>query len=282
MADTTVQKPQGDSTWFEPDSQAANSAYPHVKGFYSDSGHFVEMDDTPEFERIRLQHRIGNYTEIQSDGTEIHKVIGDNYEIVVKNNHVLIKGYCTVTIQGDSKLSVEGDVYQNIEGNVYQNVEGAMDCVVTGELNVTSESDINITAGGSVGQINLNAPFGVHIDSDVTVSGSISSTGFMYSAENVMAGKKVYGHEGLTTIGGILCGFPDVGPLTPGTIRAAVAVEVPLVNAIILNDVVGSTALMRMIYTIHDHLYLTPAPSFVLPAPAGPLTPTSLPTLSML
>ena len=256
MAIDEVKKPDGDSTWYEPDSQASKSVYPHTKGFYSDSGHFVEMDDTPEYERIRIQHRIGNYTEIQSDGTEIHKIIGDNYEIIVKNNNVLIKGQCSVTIQGDSKLSVEGNVYQNIQGNVYQNVEGEMDSVVTGEVNITSESDVNITAGGVAGQVNINAPFGVHIDSDVTVSGSISSSGFIYSGENVLAGKKVYGHEGLTTLGGILCGVPDSGPITPGTIHASTSITVPVVDALTLNDVYGSVGLFRQIYTSHAH----PAP----------------------
>jgi len=263
MADTEVQKPQGDSTWYEPDSQAANSAYPHLHSFQTDSGHFVHMDDTPGYERIRIQHRIGNYTEIQSDGTEIHKIVGDNYEIVVKNNNVLIKGYCSVTIQGDSKLSVEGNVYQNIQGNVFQNIEGEMDCVVAGEVNITSESDINITAGGAAGQVNITAPFGVHIDSDVTVSGSITSSGSIFSVENVLAGKKVFGQEGLTTVGGILCGFPDSGPIPPGKITAAVSIDVPVVNAAILNDVYGPVAVMRSIFTSHKH----PAPDGITGIP---------------
>jgi hypothetical protein len=261
MADTEVQKPEGDSTWYEPDSQAKNSVHPHNKGFYSDSGHFVEMDDTPEYERIRIQHRIGNYTEIQSDGTEIHKIIGDNYEIVVKNNHVLVKGHCSVTIQGDSKLSVEGNVYQNVLGNVYQNVEGEMDCVVSGEVNLTSEKDINITAGGLEGQVNINAPFGVHIDSDVTVSGSISSSGYISSSENILATKKVYAVEGLVSlIGGVLVGFPDpVGPVPPGISSAGPISSLVSVSAPILNDVYGPIALFRTTYSFHKH-----------PAPKGP------------
>jgi hypothetical protein len=263
MADTEVKKPEGDSTWYEPDSQAQYSKYPHVHSFITPSGHSVELDDTPEYERIRIQHRIGNYTEIQSDGTEIHKIIGDNYEIMVKNNHVYVNGYCTVTITGDSKLSVYGDVYQDVRGSVFQNVDGEMNSVVTGEVNITSESDININAGGLAGQVNINAPFGVHIDSDVTVSGSISSSGFIYSAENVLAGKKVYGHEGLTTIGGILCGLPDVGPITPGTITASVSIDVPVVNASILNDVYGPIVLMRSSFTTHTH----PAPNGVTGIP---------------
>jgi hypothetical protein len=256
MADTEVSKPQGDSTWYEPDSQAANSAYTHNHGYYSNSGHFVEMDDTPGHERIRLQHRIGNYTEIQSDGTEVHKITGDNYEIVVKNNHVLIKGYCSVTIQGDSKLSVEGNVYQNIQGNVYQNIEGEMDAVVAGEVNITSESDVNITAGGLSGQVNINAPFGVHIDSDVTVSGSISSTGYIATSENIVASKKVFGALGLVTPTGVQIGIPDAGPVAPGIISDGPITSFTSVTAPVLNDVFGPIVLFRLTYTEHIH----PAP----------------------
>jgi len=263
MADN---KPIGNSTWYEPDSQAANSAYPHNNAFYSNSGHFVEMDDTPGYERIRIQHRIGNYTEIQSDGTEIHKIKGDNYEIVVKNNHVLIQGYCTVTIQGDSKLNVEGDVYQNVEGNVYQYVKGQMDSVVTGEVNLTSESDINLTAGGSAGQVNINAPFGVHIDSDVTVSGSISSSGFISSEENVMASKKLFGALGIVTPAGLQVGIPDGSPVIPeGILSAGPITSLASVTAPILNDVFGPIFLFRSLYTFHVH-----------PAYNGPTGQTSL------
>lgn len=253
MADTEVKKPEGDSTWYEPDSQANNSVYPHVKGFYSDSGHFVEMDDTPAFERIRLQHRIGNYTEIQSDGTEIHKIIGDNYEIMVKNNHVFVNGYCSVVIAGDSKLEIRGDVYQNIKGNVYQNVEKNMDCVVSGEVNLTSEADVNITAGGIAGQINLNAPFSVHVEGDLTVHGAISSTGPIASSENIIASKKVFGALGLVTPTGVLVGLPDAGAVAPGIYSAGPITSLSSVTAPILNDIVGPIALFRSVYTTHTH-----------------------------
>lgn len=253
MADTEVKKPEGDSTWYEPDSQANKSVYPHVKKFESDSGHFVEMDDTPEFERMRIQHRIGNYTEIQSDGTEIHKIVGDNYEIVVKNNHVLIKGYCSVTIEGDSKLDVKGDVYQNIEGNVYQNVEGQMDAVISGEVNLTSESDVNITAGGVTGQINLNAPFSVHVEGDLSVHGSISSTGPIASSENIVASKKVFGALGLVTPTGILVGPADPTVIAPGIYSIGPITSVTSVEAPIISDLAGPLAIFRATYTAHTH-----------------------------
>lgn len=265
MADTEVKKPEGDSTWYEPDSESVKSSYPHTKGFYSESGHFVEMDDTPTAERIRIQHRIGNYTEIQSDGTEIHKIIGDNYEIMVKNNNVLIKGYCSVTIEGDSKLSVTGDVYQNIEGNVYQNIEGELDAVVTGEVNITSETDVNITAGGVGGQINLNAPFSVHVNGDLTVHGMISSTGPIASSENIVASKKIFGALGLVTPTGILVGPADPTVVAPGIYSIGPITSVTSVEAPIISDIAGPLAIFRATYTGHTHpaLNATIFPPFV-------------------
>jgi hypothetical protein len=259
-----AQRPLGDTTWVEPDSQAEFSKYPYNHVQQTESGHSLEFDDTPNYERIRLQHRIGNYTEIQSNGDEVHKIKGDNYEIIVKNNHVLIKGYCTVTIQGDSVLNVKGDVYQKIEGDVNQKIEGDMTTVVSGDANITSESDVNISAGSLTGQINLNSPFNVTINSDLHVGGSITSTGSIYSAENVMAGQKLYSQLGISTLGGLNVGAVDnPGPMIPGVINAGVAVNVPTVNALTLNDVIGPVIFMRAIFTTHTH----PAPNGVTGVP---------------
>lgn len=247
-------RPSGDTTWVEPDSQAEFSKYPYNHVQQTESGHSLEFDDTPDYERIRLQHRSGSFTEIQSDGTEIHKIKGDGYEIISKNSHVLIKGYCTVTIEGDSVLNVKGDVFQKIEGNVNQKVEGDLNTVVKGEAIVASESDVTISAGGLTGQVTLNAPLGVIINSDLHVGGSITSSSTIYGADNLIAGKKLFSVEGISTLGGLNVGVPDnPGPMAPGVINASVSVNVPKVNALILNDVVGSVADMRWTFTTHTH-----------------------------
>ena len=253
-------RPSGDTTWVEPDSQAEFSKYPYNHVQQTESGHSMEFDDTPGYERIRLQHRSGSFTEIQSDGTEIHKIKGDGYEIVAKNNHVLIKGYCTVTIQGDSVLNVKGDVFQKIEGNVNQKVEGDLSTVVKGEAIIASESDVTVSAGGLTGQLTLNAPLGVIINSDLHVGGSITSSSTVYSADNLIAGKKLFSTDGISTLGGLNVGVPDTpGPMVPGVINASVAVNVPTVNALTLNDVIGPVLFMRYRYDTHIH-----------PTPKGP------------
>jgi hypothetical protein len=50
------------------------------------------MDDTPTRERVRIQHgKSKNFIEMHPNGDQVVKVFGDNYEIIAKNNNVLIK-----------------------------------------------------------------------------------------------------------------------------------------------------------------------------------------------
>lgn len=248
-------KPSGDRSWIEPDSTADKSKYPFNQVMQTESGHSVELDDTPGAERIRLQHRIGNYTEIQATGDEIHKVIGDHYEIVVKNNHVKIKGYCMVTIEGDSLLEVNGDVVQRINGRVEQKVDGDVFQVVDGDIDITSKSDININATGLAGSVTLSASDTVKVNGDLYVDGSINSTGPIHSNQNIMADKKMYAEQGMLTLG-LQVGVPDrPGPLPAGVILASSAVMVPtgLVSGMIVKDMTGTLELLRMAYMVHTH-----------------------------
>ena len=245
-------KPAGDRSWVEPDSTASKSKYPFNQVTQTESGHSIEMDDTPGAERLRVQHRIGNFTEIQATGDEIHKVIGDHYEIIIKNNHVKIKGYCMVTIEGDSLMEVKGNLVQRVKGRVEQKIDGDVFSVVDGDIDVTTKSDINLNARGTVKVASADS---VKIDGDLYVDGSINSTGPIHSVMNIMADKKVSALQGVVT-SGLQVGVPDIaGPLPPGIVLVSGAVNVPtgIVNAMTVKDMTGPLELLRMTYMAHTH-----------------------------
>ncbi len=115
-------------TWDEPPPRGtgAISVYPFNQVKETESGHVFEVDDSPNARRIHEMHAAGTYREIQDDGTRVVRVIGDDYEIVVRNKNVLIRGGCNVTIQGDSRLKVEGDLITEVDGNYHLTVRGDM------------------------------------------------------------------------------------------------------------------------------------------------------------
>lgn len=96
-----------------------NAKYPFNKVTRSESGHVIEIDDTPNFERLHTYHRSGTYTEVGPDGTQVNKIVGDDFEIVQRNR--------TVFIQGNVNIEVKGNVTVNVEGSYTLDVNGPID-----------------------------------------------------------------------------------------------------------------------------------------------------------
>lgn len=94
------------STGSEPAS-AYGAKYPYNKVIKSESGHLVELDDTPGAERIHIYHKGGTYTEV-SGSRKVEKVVGDNYHIVAGNEEVYIQGKVNVVVTGDVNIKVNG------------------------------------------------------------------------------------------------------------------------------------------------------------------------------
>ena len=107
-----------------PDLSKKTSAYPFNKVVETESGHVFEVDDTPNNGRIHEYHNAGTFYEVQADGSKITKIMGDEYEITVKDKKVYIKGSCDVTIAGDARMLVQGDKYEEIGGNLFTTVAG--------------------------------------------------------------------------------------------------------------------------------------------------------------
>jgi len=108
---------QGESNlekWWEGTNNY--STYPFCHVWYTESGHALEVDDTPGAERLHWYHRTGTFQEIQASGDQIEKVIGDSYEIDLKNKHMYIGGDFTITVDGDSKELVHGNKIVEVDG----------------------------------------------------------------------------------------------------------------------------------------------------------------------
>lgn len=91
----------------EPSSPYA-AKYPYNKVFRSESGHVIEVDDTPGAERLHVYHRTGTYTETNHEGRFVRKVVNDDYEIVAKDQTVYVGGNVKVIVKGNVDIRVNG------------------------------------------------------------------------------------------------------------------------------------------------------------------------------
>ena len=92
----------------EPKRDYVEPVYPFNHVHETESGHVLELDDTPDKERIHLYHRKGTRVEVDKDGNYIEKVVKDKYSVILGDDTVTISGNVTVNITGDADISVGG------------------------------------------------------------------------------------------------------------------------------------------------------------------------------
>jgi hypothetical protein len=121
----------------EPPS-SYGSLYPFNRVYQSESGHVIEIDDTPNKERIHIYHKTGTYTEINYDGRKVSKIVDDNVEVILKND--------TLYVQGNSNTEIKGSVQVVVDGNVNVRVKGNYSLQVDGDLKINGKT-INLNNG---------------------------------------------------------------------------------------------------------------------------------------
>lgn len=95
--------------------------YPKNQVTVSESGHLIEIDDTPDKERIHINHRSGSRIEFQPNG-DIILAYKDKSELST-NSSVIINGDSSLQINGNSGINVTGDASLSINGDykIYAN-----------------------------------------------------------------------------------------------------------------------------------------------------------------
>jgi hypothetical protein len=110
-------------TWDEPDAKGGSpSRYPYNHVHESEIGHIHEIDDTPGGARLLQQHITGTFTEIHPVGDKVVKVVGNEYEIVIKDKSILIEGNLNLTVNGNKNELIKGDYVLEIEGDSYTKI----------------------------------------------------------------------------------------------------------------------------------------------------------------
>ena len=162
-------------SWTEPQSPYA-AQYPHNHVTESVSGHVIEIDDTPDAERIHVYHKSGTFTEVHPLGSEVHKVVGNAWDITMNDNMVYIRGNSTTTVGKNMKvkmgenleIEVDGDLRVLVKGNTVMETLGNFIHKVKGRMTFASEDNMLFVAP----RIDLN-PAGLTPESIKSILASI-------------------------------------------------------------------------------------------------------------
>lgn len=110
-----------------PEPESPYSAkYPFNKVLNTPGGHVIELDDTPDGERIHIYHKSGSYIEIDFEGRMVRKSVGNDVTVVAKDSEVHVEGNANVYIKGNATMKVDGNYSSEVAGDVTWKAGGNM------------------------------------------------------------------------------------------------------------------------------------------------------------
>jgi hypothetical protein len=98
--------------------------YPYNKVYVSEGGHLIEIDDTPDHQRLLEQHVSGTYREMKPNGNYVHKVVNDNYTIVCGDDFISVEGAAQIVVKGNCQLRVGGYLTVSADKGVNVSTKG--------------------------------------------------------------------------------------------------------------------------------------------------------------
>ena len=149
-------------SWSEP-KIPWQAIYPYNHVHQSESGHVIEMDDTPNWERMHWYHRTGTFTEIHPTGIKVDKIVNNYYNIIL------------------------GAKYTHIEANDYTTVDGSQENYIVG--NRTDKVDGDYSVAIKKGRFNVSNKTG-SVNLESSKMAFQASEGFTLTANNVIIEKK--------------------------------------------------------------------------------------------
>jgi hypothetical protein len=277
----TIKKPDYFNAWVEPKS-AANTDYGvnslPINSFnnvtQTPSGHAFELDDTPNRERVRLQHRSNTFIEMHPNGDEVHKIYGDGYEITIKDKNLLVNGNINITVNGDATIYTQGNVIEQIDGDYELHVKGNYSTIVEGLTSFVSQGDMDIKAGNGVDSgINLVPGHYVNVLGDIRAEGSITGS-YIFSSGKVDCLDGMYAQKGgfVTTLGGISVGtgVPFPGQISSvSSITSLTSMSAPLSSSAISTSFFAKDVINGILRNLQVHI-----------APLGPTSPPTKPEVT--
>ena len=150
----------------QPKTTQTSAKYPTNHVFETESGHYVEFDDTEGNERIHLYHKMGTFIEIDKSGNVVIKTVGNVTNIVAGNMDTYVKGNYSVSAGGNIDVYAGKDLTEKVDGNRKTTITGNDEVAITGTLTAKVTKDVTNT-------------YSANLTTTITALGSIKASGAM-------------------------------------------------------------------------------------------------------
>lgn len=132
----------------EPEISVA-PVYPKNRVIYSESGHLVEVDNTPGYERIHIKHANGTRVEFLPNGSVRFVAQKNRYTAIAGNEELVVRGNTSIVLESDASVRCEGDLEMQVEGDYKALIQGNYSLEVQGNVTERFHGNASRTITGT-------------------------------------------------------------------------------------------------------------------------------------
>ena len=162
-------------------STQANAKYPTNHVLETESGHYVEFDDTVGNERIHLFHKMGTFIEIDKTGNVVIKTVGNVTNIVAGNMDTYVKGNYSISAT-NIDVYAGGNLTEKVDGNRETTITGTETLAITGATANEYTGDVENTMKGKLTEevtMNVTQDYKINLTTTIGALGSIKASAAM-------------------------------------------------------------------------------------------------------
>ena len=196
-------------SWSEP-KVPWQAIYPYNHVHQTESGHIVEMDDTPNWERMHWYHRTGTFTEIHPVGIKVDKIVNNYYDIILGARYTHIEASDYTTVDGSQENYIIGNRTDRVDGDYSVVVKKGRFNVTnpTGWINLAG-SNMTVMASESLSLIGGHVIIEKKSSSETTVGDEKKKVGGKLNVQTGAYSLNAQGSLGLQAGGGLSINATD-------------------------------------------------------------------------
>ena len=173
-----------------------NPRYPYNNVLESESGHAIEIDDTPDYERLNFYHRSGSNLEFRPDGSVQEKVMKEKTTVIESNDIQYIKGNQVVYVDGNITYIVKGKVTYSVDKDF---TVSAQNISLNAKSNFRASAQISASVSGKV-----SSSLGGLICAKTSVSGIMTTVSAIAKLDATSPASTFSGKGVCTVSGGLI------------------------------------------------------------------------------
>jgi hypothetical protein len=154
----------------QPATTQSSAKYPYNHVLETESGHYIEFDDTEGNERIHIYHTKGTFIEIDPTGNVVIKTVGNVTNIVAGNMDTYVQGNYSLSVDGNMDVYAVGNLTEKIIGNRKTTITGTETLAITKDVKNTLSGTLTENITGATIQNYKNA-----LTTKITMAASIKS-----------------------------------------------------------------------------------------------------------